>query len=666
MNIKSRLQLALSLCHQNNFQQAKKIYIELINIIPNSSEILTNLGVIELNEGNIQQGIDLISKSLKIKPNQANAITNLATAFLEINKIQEAINEFEKGIILNKENFNFFYNYARALRLSNRLEEAVENYDKAILLNPAHYLAFNNRGFIFFQKKQYDHALNDFTESLKINPNYAEAYLNRGNVLLKKKLYARAVHDFECAVRLNPALHEAFLRNAQALIKIREYRSAISNLDLYLTKEEETSEVLLNLGIAYYGLKEYQKSLSFLEMILSNNQLSFQALITKGFIYFEQRKYKEAENIFELTKKIKPQNSSGYIGLARIYIELDKFNLANIELKLAIQNCSNILEAEYNLSMLYLNQKNFYEGWRLYEKRFETETYSGDYLLKNKTQEVHDLNFQDKKVLIYNEQGIGDQVLFMSLISELNTENNSFDVIVDSRLISLCKRSLPNLKFIAKNERFCEDHYDYVLMSASLGKYLRTSTLDFSKHPVGYLVSNKNEVNKFRERFSKKGKFVCGISWKSSNENIGNDKSFDLLKLLPILRMKDIFFVNLQYGEVDKEIESISKEYRAQIDLASEIDKFNNIDGLASLIEACDFVITASNVTAHLSGALNKKTFLLLPHSRGRLWYWHQGDETSLWYPLVMQFPQREKENWDETILRLQSKIKGYLNEQIS
>jgi len=58
--------------------------------------------------------------------------------------------------------------------------------------------------------------------------------------------------------------------------------------------------------------------------------------------------------------------------------------------------------------------------------------------------------------------------------------------------------------------------------------------------------------------------------------------------------------------------------------------------GLADVIEACDVVLTTSNSTAHLAGALAKDTIIVLPFGRGRIWYWiNEKAGRSLWYPSV-------------------------------
>jgi ADP-heptose:LPS heptosyltransferase len=91
-------------------------------------------------------------------------------------------------------------------------------------------------------------------------------------------------------------------------------------------------------------------------------------------------------------------------------------------------------------------------------------------------------------------------------------------------------------------------------------------------------------------------------------------------------------------------------EYGIEIKTIDEIDNFNDIDGLSSLIDGCDFVITSSNITAHLSGALGKETYLFAPYSVGKIWYWHENRNKSLWYPSVNIYRQESNKSWNFSI----------------
>jgi ADP-heptose:LPS heptosyltransferase len=88
------------------------------------------------------------------------------------------------------------------------------------------------------------------------------------------------------------------------------------------------------------------------------------------------------------------------------------------------------------------------------------------------------------------------------------------------------------------------------------------------------------------------------------------------------------------------------------------IDKFEDIEGVAALISNCDIVVTCSNVTAHIAGALGKKTFLYVPFGRGKLWYWHDEGGKSIWYPSIKIFTADTPGHWGEVFNEIANVIK--------
>jgi hypothetical protein len=97
---------------------------------------------------------------------------------------------------------------------------------------------------------------------------------------------------------------------------------------------------------------------------------------------------------------------------------------------------------------------------------------------------------------------------------------------------------------------------------------------------------------------------------------------------------------------------------RNHIDIINlkDVDIFNDIDSLFSLVDACDFIVTSSNVTVHISGSLGKKSYLLIPNDKGKLWYWHE-HVRSIWYPSVQIFNQLHDGNWQKPITDVYEKI---------
>jgi ADP-heptose:LPS heptosyltransferase len=189
-----------------------------------------------------------------------------------------------------------------------------------------------------------------------------------------------------------------------------------------------------------------------------------------------------------------------------------------------------------------------------------------------------------------------------------------------------------------------------------LGKLFRTSIKSFAINKDKYLCADLARVGILKQKIKTK-KINCGISWKSSRDTIGPDKSIEIEEWLPILKLQAVNFINLQYGDTSRELNLLEDEHKIQMTDIAELDKFNDIEGLLALIDVCDIVITTSNVTAHIAGALGKKVFLMVPYSKGRIWYWHEGLKQSLWYPSIQIFTQTKAGDWSVPISEIKEEI---------
>ena len=120
---------------------------------------------------------------------------------------------------------------------------------------------------------------------------------------------------------------------------------------------------------------------------------------------------------------------------------------------------------------------------------------------------------------------------------------------------------------------------------------------------------------------------------------------------MPIFKIPNIIFINLQYGDVASDLAELKDEYGVNINVIDSIDIFNDLDSLASLIDICDFVCSSSNATIHLAGALGKESYLFTPYSDAKMWYWsHQNSSHSLWYPSISIFSQPKIDDWETPI----------------
>ena len=261
-----------------------------------------------------------------------------------------------------------------------------------------------------------------------------------------------------------------------------------------------------------------------------------------------------------------------------------------------------------------------------------------------------------KNLLLWSEQGIGDQILFIRFITNLKPFVNDLFINIDSRLHKIIERVYPKVKFLIKNELKKNNNINAQIPLGDLGSLFVKDNSDLIKINNTYLTSDTFLKNELKNKLKTKKKYICGLSWISKNDDVGVNKSVSLEILKPILSIKNIEFLDIQYNDTSCERDKFNKKNGIKISKIESIDNFNDLNGLTSLIDICDFVITVSNTNAHISGALGKKTFLLLPKGKGRLWYWSSKKKKSIWYPSIEVVEQNIIGSW-ETVVKELGKI---------
>jgi hypothetical protein len=409
--------------------------------------------------------------------------------------------------------------------------------------------------------------------------------------------------------------------------------------------------VLRDLGKFDLAIDSYRKEISL-------NPNYPDVLNDLGILYFIKDEFDKAIDAYDKAVKLDSSYADPYQNKAMIYVRQKKFDEAKKLLGLAIKLKPNNYEAIAVLANLKKHICEFDDAWQFYQYRFELEL-KDEKKFFNKPLWTDQL-IENKRIYLYGEQGIGDQIIFGTMFREAFETQNNFIVSIDERLISIFNRSFSqykNVSFISKSSEVNESLFDIQLAIGDLGKFFRKSKNDFKAIAPYYLLSNEVKRSALRDQFIARKKITCGMAWKSASNKIGSDKSLNLRELAPILNLRDISFVDLQYGDTLEERETLKRESGINISKVEDIDNFTDIDGLASLIDACDFIVTISNVTAHIAGALGKKVFLMAPYSRGRCWYWHDGLKQSLWYPSIQIFTQTKAGDWSVPISEIKEEI---------
>jgi len=256
-----------------------------------------------------------------------------------------------------------------------------------------------------------------------------------------------------------------------------------------------------------------------------------------------------------------------------------------------------------------------------------------------------------KAVLVYGEQGIGDEVSFASCLPDLEAISDFVVLDCDKRLEGLFTKSFPNIKvhgtrFKDPGEWIDDYALDAVVALGDLPRFFRNADTDFPGTP--YLKAEPKQIEGVGPKI--------GIAWTGGLPNTGSIKrSLSLESLEPILRSCNATWVSLEYKDRHDEIQAFTKKTGIQIIEPKEA-RSQDYGETASLVAGLDLVISVCTAVVHLSGALGKEAWVLVP-SKPR-WFYGMDTDKSPWYKSVQLFRQRGEEDWDYPIKGIERLLK--------
>ena len=499
-------------------------------------------------------------------------------------------------------------------------KEAINYLAKAARLFPNDASIHYNLAKALLDSGNEKDALVHHKKTVALNSNNADAWLNYGITLFHLGDYQQAVTMYDRALRLKPNYHEGWSHKGIALCELKRYDEAIAHYDNALSLKPDYAEGWLNKGIALCELKRYEEAITHYNKALSLKPDYAEGWLNKGVALKELKRFDEALAHYDEALSLKPGYAEGWSSKA----------------------------------ILDLFLKKYHDGWKNYDWRLKAK----DFQLKMAIENLSFWNGSNcKHLLIFSEQGIGDIIFYASMFRSVKNKVSNVTICTDIRLSSILSRSFPDIAFIDSNSPLDESLYDAQIPLGSL-PVVMNMTPEMLGRKVPYLVVNDALTTNLNNKYPPKKDLKCGVAWKSSNHKQGKNKSILLSDLNNIFQVEGYEFINLQYGDTQEEIKDFENNFGAKFTTISNIDLFNNLDGLLSIIQTCDFIITTSNVTAHLAGALGKTTFLLVPFSAGRFWYWHE-EANSSWYPSISLYSQDLNFEWNGAIKDVALRLKN-------
>jgi hypothetical protein len=357
---------------------------------------------------------------------------------------------------------------------------------------------------------------------------------------------------------------------------------------------------------------------------------------------------------YQKALQLNPTNDEVYLGLGAVSYQKGKPNESIGYYKKALQLNPNNANTHFNLGCTLLLSGNLKKGWREYEWRWqikEHRNYNCFHRPSDFSQPlVNTTHLAGITVLIYAEQGLGDEIQFIRYASLL--DQCGANVIIE------CHRELYTLFQSVKHIKQCIaqgqalPNFDMQCPLLTL-PFIFDTTLDNIPAKVPYLTVNPTLIQKWQERIPKDySKLKVGLVWSGNPKNIKlKYKSFPLDTFMPLLKLDNVVFYSLQKGKASEQSKNLPQGTQL-VDLADEICDFSDT---ASLIQILDLVVSVDTAVAHLAGALGKPVWTLLPFMPD--WRWMLNREDTPWYPTMRLFRQPSIGDWESVITNVRREL---------
>lgn len=468
-----------------------------------------------------------------------------------------------------------------------------------------------------YEEKKLHEALRLLEEKSALFAGVAAFFNLKGLCLSELNEHDDAVRCFVEAVKINPLDPMPYTNIGNSLAKNLQFEEADKYFDLALTVEPNHAEAAVGKGVAAFQRLDYPAAEAAFEKALALRPGLLVIETNLGNCYSVQGKYDQAMKALDRSVEREPDN-----GLART-----------------------------NRGLIHLVRGNFEQGWKDYEYRFD----SGN-MVANRFADVPRWPgpaSPASHVLIWAEQGLGDEIMFSTIFQDLEKLPHTFHIECDPRLYDIFKVSFPKLHFVVKKSITAIDGINYQLPLASLGLHFRNKSTDFERTKGGHLKLPTTvlspEATKVLEGLPRPW---IGVSWESYalTKNFRGRKSITAKEFSTFTSKLAGTVINLQFPNPHKHESPVEQEIPERVITLPGLNLRNDVKELAVLLRQLDKIVSIGNSVAHICGAFGSPATVLLPEVPD--WRWGTETSESHWYQSLELIRKLPNENWEQVLER--------------
>lgn len=545
-------------------------------------------------------------------------------------RFDEAARGYERVLKVTPGDADALYLLGTAHSQAERFEQALPLLEKALKRRPGHPETLNNIGLTLKGMKREEEALAFYERALALKPDYADAHNNMGNVLEYLGRLEEAEPHLRRALELQPDHADAHCNLGLVLMRQDRFSEAVASLERGLALRPHHAVSHDFLGSIYKIWGRFDEALASLDRAVALDPRSYSAHNNRGAVLEELGRYDEALHEYERATEIAPQDNA----------------------------------ARWNQAFLFLRQGILDRGWDAHEMRLKE---GGQVSIRFPYPQWEGESLAGKTLLVYAEQGLGDEILFASCLPDVVAMAGHCIIECEKRLAPLFQRSFPTATVIGGERTEIGwlldlPRIDVQVATGSMPRFLRRD-IDSFPDRAGYLLPDPGRTAYWRARVDQLGPGLkVGICWRSGLASGERKKLYsDLVQWAPVLHVAGVQFVNLQYGDCARELREAFALTGVPITDFDGIDLRNDIDDSAALTVCMDLVISAATAVLELAGALGVDCLCI--SSFGKQWPDLGADKFNPWHPRTRLVHQLVNGDWDTQLALaaelLQDRVNG-------
>ena len=637
------------------------------NATPEDLNTALQASINHFNSGRLAEAAAVADRVLVNAPTNPEALHIAGLSRLQMGDAPAALPLLKNAARAKKLDGEIANSLAQAHLAYGNVDSAAEALEPLARKNKLPAAGFSTLGDCRLRQGEPTKAKACFEKALKLQPDLSAALVNLGEALKHGGNLLAAIEHYKSVTTDYPAIPSAWRNLGLTLLDAERFSDSIAPLQHYLVFNPHDVPSRMSLGSSYLQMGDLENALESFDTALRLQPGNAEALNNRGVTLRTMDLTDDAESAFRQALELDPKMTPARGNLAHMLHETKGLGEALKLLDQGIAMRPADAKAHTARSHPLLIDGKLADGWVDQKWRFQIPPhFAGRRDHAYPAWDGSDL--ADKTILVWGEQGVGDEILHSSMLPDLLSVASHVILECEARLVPLFSRSFPQAMVVARTNPapkvLNNMEVDFQLAMGDLVPHFRP---DFKSFPEGsaYLRSDSDQQADLVERYSSISPHATriGVAWFSGRTKGGWEKTIPLNLWSSILGQPNATFVSLQYGDHSKEIADVSAALGCDIILDPNIDALNNMDSFAAQVATMDLVITNSNTAAHMAGSLGVPAWIMVPRvgSGGALWYWFKEGERSPWYKSIRLYRQTEWKGWTNVINRVAADLEEFL-----